>query len=393
MWFNVSKIRKPEEITIPDAVRIASQNGQLTIFVGNGLSRIYGLPSWDKMADLMLKQLAEKQEISYSQYEQLIHQNRKTKISIADYYFKNKEKKAKLDLSYRPMLSPIKNESGLNLYKLLASFGARFLTTNYDTLLDHALQVSSTDTRPTEEISDMSALKQDDSVYIPGKETNKNFRLIPNLRDFSPQDLLQNNVILHLHGSVEDEENMIVSTKDYLSFYGNPGTEKKLQEFLDKQTIVFFGYGLDELEILESIFRGFSEEREQDKYFLLLPLLSYQEQILEQLELYWKNQLDINLIPYNIDKSGYKSINKIIENWSSELSKIARDPYGRTPLHLTIIWDRSKAARTLIKEGVNLLSARDNFGYTPIGLANSIISLKDHLRWRAILSLKLRWCF
>lgn len=72
---------------------------------------------------------------------------------------------------------------------------------------------------------------------------------------------------------------------------------------------------------------------------------------------------------------------------------LVRDPYGRTPLHLAVIWDRSKAARTLIKEGVNLLSARDNFGYTPIGLANSIISLKDHLRWRAILSPKLRWCF
>jgi hypothetical protein len=71
---------------VREQVLKAAQSGQLVIFVGAGVSRLVGGPSWEALADDLLKQLAEKNELtrlSYAELEQLKCLEPKKRISIA----------------------------------------------------------------------------------------------------------------------------------------------------------------------------------------------------------------------------------------------------------------------------------------------------------------------
>src|SRR5690606_222666 len=69
---------------------------------------------------------------------------------------------------------------------------------------------------------------------------------------------LQNGNVIHIHGSVNDENNMIVTLNDYMLHYGSLSKDNhpELSIFLDrifntKYVVLFIGYGLEEYEILE----------------------------------------------------------------------------------------------------------------------------------------------
>ena len=51
----------PDKLEIPEAIKIAAtKNGSVTFFIGNGVSQLFGVPSWDELANKMLRMLAEK---------------------------------------------------------------------------------------------------------------------------------------------------------------------------------------------------------------------------------------------------------------------------------------------------------------------------------------------
>ncbi|MCY4643565.1 MAG: hypothetical protein OXB88_03015, partial [Bacteriovoracales bacterium] len=82
------KLQDPSEIEVPEDIKIAAVWGRLTFFIGNGLSRLDGVPSWDELPDEMLKALLDNEKIKYSEYHALLEYPTKIKISIADSYFK-----------------------------------------------------------------------------------------------------------------------------------------------------------------------------------------------------------------------------------------------------------------------------------------------------------------
>ncbi len=48
---NLKKVplRNPDQIDLPADVKAAAELGSLTFFIGNGVSRLYGVPSWDEL--------------------------------------------------------------------------------------------------------------------------------------------------------------------------------------------------------------------------------------------------------------------------------------------------------------------------------------------------------
>ena len=48
---------------------------------------------------------------------------------------------------------------------------------------------------------------------------------------------------------------MVVTTKEYLEHYDHDNVQQFLGELFEKKTVVFLGYGLEELEMLEHILR------------------------------------------------------------------------------------------------------------------------------------------
>ena len=68
---------------IPSGLREAAQRGSLIPFIGAGVSRIAGCPSWSEFADGALRCLVEDGNFSHKQLDQIGHLNPRVKLSIA----------------------------------------------------------------------------------------------------------------------------------------------------------------------------------------------------------------------------------------------------------------------------------------------------------------------
>ena len=145
-------INNPEDIEVPEEVKVAAIQGRLCFFIGNGVSRLYGLPSWNELADEMLFQLFKNKKINFSQYDVLKDRMLREKMSIASKYFKdNLSDLKKEDLTYRYLLGGQnfkRNEVGV--YDALAKCGNYFITTNYDSLLWEVLRYNKPNQEPSE---------------------------------------------------------------------------------------------------------------------------------------------------------------------------------------------------------------------------------------------------
>ena len=83
-----TQLLQPDTLPLHPDIRDAATMGELTFFIGNGVSRLYGVPSWDELANKMLRKLAEHKKINHNELEILLRMPTKVKISIADSHFK-----------------------------------------------------------------------------------------------------------------------------------------------------------------------------------------------------------------------------------------------------------------------------------------------------------------
>ena len=119
-------IPEPNDVDIPSEVIDAAVAGKLTFFIGNGLSRLYGYPSWGGLADSMLTELAKDKDIplSFNDAELIKALPIKTKISIADSYFKDNWKlgdEKKRHLTYEHILKKFLDKDKLEKDKSLGT--------------------------------------------------------------------------------------------------------------------------------------------------------------------------------------------------------------------------------------------------------------------------------
>ncbi len=321
-------IPKPHEVDVPPEVIQAAIRGKLTFFIGNGLSRLYGYPSWGGLADLMLTELAKEREISFNDLELLKKLPVKTKISIADSYFKKNWKlgeKKKTNLTYEAILKRSENKKKLKedqIFLLLAKCKVKFITTNYDDLLDKQLNIEHGNDFDKQEIGLAKKEKSESTENV----TKDKFEIISDPKKLKFISPAKETVLLHLHGSLGSEEDqLIASTSDYLELYTNSEFKEKFVEFLKDQTLIFIGYGLEELEVLEMLFRASELNTDEQKHIILLPLMSHEQYLLEHLKQYWGG-LGFKLEPYNTDEKGFDSIGDLIHKWAPVIAEEAKPP-------------------------------------------------------------------
>lgn len=113
---------------IPPAIIEAASAGRLVLFVGAGVSRLAGGPSWSRSAENALEEIVEKRLIPFAEAEQLRNEHPKKKLSIAMDI--SQDKGWMLDFAH--IFSPPPDRLDAQVYKDLYSIGVPIVTTNYD---------------------------------------------------------------------------------------------------------------------------------------------------------------------------------------------------------------------------------------------------------------------
>jgi SIR2-like protein len=285
---------------VPPKLREAAIRGTLIPFVGAGASRLAGCPTWAQFADRALQGFVDGRKFSYGQLDQIRHLTPRIKLSIAQ----SLQAEHKVPIDYAAIIDPeggYDNEIGRRLYGALAQLGQTFVTTNYDTWLDREL----TSSKPP-------SVTVGQQLTAPATPTNR--RVFHNPNDFTLANLNQPKTVFHLHGSLSNPSSMVITTRDYITRYANdrraddPMKENRTLTFLDhlfsKKTVLFVGYGVDELEILEYVIqkgRMLHEGGEAEaKHFMLQGFYAHEYELMRSMTQYYK-QCDVELLPFRKD--------------------------------------------------------------------------------------------
>lgn len=234
---------------VPPKLREAALRGTLIPFVGAGASRLAGCPDWGQFADKALQAFVDGGKFSFGQLDQIRHLNPRVKLSIAQ----GLQAEHRLPIDYAAIIDPVggyNNETGRRLYGALAQLGQTFVTTNYDTWLD------------TEPVS-LKPPSVTVSEQLTATATPTNRRVFYDPNEFTLANLNLPKTVFHLHGSLIEPSSMVITTRDYITHYANdrraddPTRENRTLTFLDhlvtNKTVLFVGYGVEELEILEYV--------------------------------------------------------------------------------------------------------------------------------------------
>lgn len=276
----------------------AHAKDKLVVFLGAGLSAIWGCRRWRDMAISMIDDCYEEYGLidywgkvnllrKYTSYPRKLITIAKT-ILGNDYYLESVKKTLRI--------VDEKKKKYPQLYEYLYSLNAAFITTNIDTHL--------------------SGLFPSKDVYF-------------DVNAFLP-DLLKPRRMFHLHGSIDREDSIVLTIDEYAKRYREKNVQKFLEHvFLENQyCLLFIGYSVDEMEIIDYMCEKYGEEVERkreeliNRRYILLPFFQNEEKLLKHEESYF-NRIGITVLPYAIDQKAYEQIYEVIGEWRNRL--LAKD--------------------------------------------------------------------
>jgi hypothetical protein len=314
---------------IPQALREAAQRGTLIPFVGAGASVLAGCPTWGQLAEGTLKACITADKFTHGQMDQIRNLGPRMKLSIA----RAIESEHGLKIDYEKLINPGKgyqnNEIGQRVYRSLGKLSRTFVTTNYDAWLDTEI--------PDVPLSVSASPPMQDTAAA-----SRVRRRIVKVEEFTPANLNQPNCVFHLHGSLDDPSSMVMTTRDYIQRYANdrgaddPARENRTLTFLEalfrNKTVLFVGYGLEDLEILEYVVQKArqqtSSDRPQARHFMLQGYFAHEYELMRSLTQYYA-QCDIELIPFRRDQRDWAQLTEVLEAFATIIPAV-------TPLGLQV---------------------------------------------------------
>lgn len=279
-------------VTIPSKLRTAAFQKELVPFIGAGVSQLSGCPGWGAFANAALMFFVEHGHLSHAEFDQVSTLSARVKLSIA----LDLKRRHQLAIDFEKLLEPDpkKRSIGEKIYNSLSQISSIFVTTNYDNLLD-----------------------------ARGTRISKK-------SDISVANLDLESAVIHIHGSVYDPNDMVLTTVDYLERYASHKINGAAQEnsfltFLEQlfkqRSILFVGYGLEELEILEYIFqKGIvsPNENEEPRHFVLQGFFSHQLELVRNLEAYYR-KFGIKLLAFSRDMLDWYQLVDVLDDLAKNL--------------------------------------------------------------------------
>ncbi len=267
---------------LPDEIKQAINDKKLAIFIGAGLSRFFGCESWGSLAKKLVQRCKLKGLINHLEEDALLKENNKVKlISICHNILKEKDfmdemKKALKDDKVNKL---DKDDEKLKIYNDLYCLSNTFITTNADRFID--------------------------KLFNKGNIYSKSDDLIVNK--------ISNNSLYKIHGCISDEDSLVFTTKRYIEIYTNAKFNEFIEEFFNQYTVLFVGYGLEEIELLERIFKSTHTEQK----FYLRGYFEHEKRVVEFEKKYFGG-IGVNVIPFSKDKNGYEQLKVIIGEWKKD---------------------------------------------------------------------------
>lgn len=316
---------------VPDSLREAAQLGKLVPFVGAGASTLAKCPGWGELADGALESLRRQGLFSPAQIDQLTQVNPRVKLSIATVCQEDGTGSVNFDhLLHRDGWST--DEMGLRVYGALSAIARTFVTTNYDRWLDQTFPLPDTlESTAERSMRTSEVLPTDRKVFYKPM-------------DFTAANLELRDTVFHLHGSVVDpDKQLIVTTHDYLRHYANDrgGPESPLLTFLDflfrHRRVLFVGYGLEEMEILEYVIQkarraegsrqvagsagtGRTEESLAPQHFILQGFFSHERELMRLMARYY-GTCGVQLLAYSRDEKNWGQLADVLEFFARDLPR------------------------------------------------------------------------
>lgn len=310
-------IEKIESIPkkIPEALRLAAFQRKLIPFIGAGVSQLGGCPNWNEFANATLNFFVEKGRLSHAQLDQISPLSSRVKLSVA----LELEKQHALPILFKKLLEPSadKKKIGDEVYANLSKLATTFVTTNYDDWLDQ---------NPPPPF-------RSNELPSPSKPLDTSRHPFYKRSDISVENLDVPNAVFHIHGSIRDRGSMVITTVDYLDLYsshridGKEGRENPFLTFLQTlfrlKNVLFIGYGLNELEVLEYIVQKgldrLSKSNEEPRHYVLQGFFTHELELARSLEHYFR-QFGIGLLPFSRDERNWDQLVEVIDHFARELS-------------------------------------------------------------------------
>ena len=228
-----------------------------------------------------------------------MHLDPKKQLSIAELIAKSDG----AELDFKPLIEP-EYQSSSKIYALLNQFRCPYVTTNYDDYLDARLNIAPSKIRTN----------GDDSLGA--------FRtpLICRPEQFKTTALDEDNCVIHLHGSVTDPSSFVFTTHQYLEHYSDERVISFLTDLFQHYVVLFVGYGLEETEILEYVFRrGISTHSSERSIFYLHGFFDHQQKTFDHLYYFYEQSFGVYIIHFILDHLEYRQLEKIVEDWTSRI--------------------------------------------------------------------------
>lgn len=230
---------------IVNSMSDAMKKGRLVFFVGAGISRIQGYPSWDEYIDNLLVYWQSHLRDSNTNPESMLnvetirelaksHISNKRKVDILYQLLENifdsetfAIKKVEFERYYFNELVPIISQNPV--LTQLTKLDAVYLTTNYDNQIEKHLDDMKTISVPVKDIAELT-----DNITV--------------------------NSVIHLHGTPSGQvEHFISSSSSYKKHYysNNPDIERLRRLIKEKELLlIFIGSSMEEDEVLSLLSDG-----------------------------------------------------------------------------------------------------------------------------------------
>ncbi len=273
-----------KEYELPKDIKTAINDNKLAVFIGAGLSRLYGCYSWKDLAYNLISICENRNIITGYEKELLLQDNDFKKIiTIAHSILTEHNLEKEFYHQMRYALNHFKASKAIKpkIYTDLLNLGGVFITTNADIWID--------------------------KHFIQSNIQSK---------DFSSETIIHKSYLYKIHGCISEKKSLIFEVDKYLELYN---CESEFTGFLKKifnnYTVLFVGYGLAEFEILDYIFKSKMTSR---KHYFLKDYYMCESNI-KKYEQHYYEKMNIQIIPYYKDNKGFDELYDVFEYWKKDI--------------------------------------------------------------------------